>query len=192
MPILIVNTHRIDIGADVPGDTPLLWVLRDNLNLTGTKYGCGMALCGACTVHVDGQPMRSCLTPLSSIKAGARDHHDRGPEGQERRRPCRRPGRSSTCRNAATASRARSWRRPRCSRRTSKPDRRRHRRRRWPATSAAARPTCASARRSRKRRSTSPDGRFAMNPMRMRPPTPPDGCRPPRVPEGDRRRRCRA
>ena len=72
MPTLIVNTRRIDIGADVPGDTPLLWVLRDNLNLTGTKFGCGMALCGACTVHIDGEPTRSCQTPLSSIKAGAR------------------------------------------------------------------------------------------------------------------------
>ena len=72
MPALIVNTHRIEVGTDVPGDTPLLWVLRDNLNLTGTKYGCGMALCGACTVHIDGVPTRSCQTPLSSIKAGAR------------------------------------------------------------------------------------------------------------------------
>jgi len=72
MPILVVNTRRIDIGADVPGDTPLLWVLRDYLNLTGTKYGCGMALCGACTVHIDGEPTRSCQTPLSSIKVGAR------------------------------------------------------------------------------------------------------------------------
>jgi aerobic-type carbon monoxide dehydrogenase small subunit (CoxS/CutS family) len=46
---------------------PLLWVLRDTLNLTGTKFGCGMALCGACTVHVNGQPMRSCSTPVSSV-----------------------------------------------------------------------------------------------------------------------------
>jgi isoquinoline 1-oxidoreductase subunit alpha len=48
-------------------DTPLLWVLRDSLGLTGTKYGCGMALCGACTVHLDGKPIRSCLTPISQI-----------------------------------------------------------------------------------------------------------------------------
>ena len=52
--------------VNVPGETPLLWVLRDELGLTGTKFGCGMALCGACTVHVDGQPLRSCLTPLSA------------------------------------------------------------------------------------------------------------------------------
>jgi len=53
--------------ADVDSDTPLLWVLRDSLNLKGTKYGCGMALCGACTVHVNGVPTRSCVTPISSI-----------------------------------------------------------------------------------------------------------------------------
>jgi isoquinoline 1-oxidoreductase alpha subunit len=53
--------------ADVPPDTPLLWTLRDELGLTGTKYGCGMALCGACTVHVDGQPVRSCITPVSAV-----------------------------------------------------------------------------------------------------------------------------
>ena len=71
MPIFFVNKERIDVAASVPGDTPLLWILRDSLKLTGTKYGCGMALCGACTVHVEGQPARSCQTPLSSIKQGA-------------------------------------------------------------------------------------------------------------------------
>ena len=52
---------------DVSPDTPLLWVLREKLGLTGTKYGCGMALCGACTVHVDGQAVRSCITPISAV-----------------------------------------------------------------------------------------------------------------------------
>jgi isoquinoline 1-oxidoreductase alpha subunit len=52
--------------ADVPGDTPLLWVLRDTLGMTGTKFGCGAALCGACTVHLDGKPVRSCSTPVSA------------------------------------------------------------------------------------------------------------------------------
>jgi isoquinoline 1-oxidoreductase subunit alpha len=56
-------------GIDVDGDTPLLWVLRDVLGLTGTKFGCGLALCGACTVHVDGAATRSCVTPVGSIGA---------------------------------------------------------------------------------------------------------------------------
>jgi len=56
-------------SVDVDGDTPLLWVLRDVLGLTGTKFGCGMALCGACTVHIDGAPTRSCITPIESLGA---------------------------------------------------------------------------------------------------------------------------
>jgi len=70
MPIFFVNQVRVDIAASVPADTPLLWILRDNLNLTGTKYGCGIAQCGACTVHLDGKSVRSCAIPLSAIKAG--------------------------------------------------------------------------------------------------------------------------
>src|SRR5580698_8994209 len=57
------NSHEVEIAAD----TPLLWVLRDKLNMTGTKYGCGMGLCGACTVHLDGEAVRSCQTPVSSV-----------------------------------------------------------------------------------------------------------------------------
>src|SRR5271163_4356366 len=53
--------------VDVPPQMPLLWVLRDSLGMTGTKFGCGMALCGCCTVHVNGQPIRSCVTPVSSL-----------------------------------------------------------------------------------------------------------------------------
>jgi len=53
--------------VDVPGDTPVLWVLRDTVGLTGTKFGCGIAVCGACTVHVDGRQRRACVTPVSSI-----------------------------------------------------------------------------------------------------------------------------
>src|SRR6202521_1849786 len=53
--------------VDVSPDMPLLWVLRDTLNMTGTKFGCGMALCGACTVHIDGEATRSCVTPISSV-----------------------------------------------------------------------------------------------------------------------------
>src|SRR5437879_13682032 len=54
--------------SDQPSDTPLLWVIRDELGLTGTKFGCGLAQCGACTVHVDGQPTRSCVTPVSAVQ----------------------------------------------------------------------------------------------------------------------------
>jgi len=62
----LVNGDPIDFLADP--DTPLLWVIRDHLGLTGTKYGCGMAQCGACTVHVDGVATRSCITPASSVE----------------------------------------------------------------------------------------------------------------------------
>ncbi len=61
-----VNGKAVTANAET--DTPLLWVLRDELGMTGTKFGCGMALCGACTVHVNGQPVRSCQTPLSSVE----------------------------------------------------------------------------------------------------------------------------
>lgn len=57
--------------AEVPGDMPLLWVLRDVLHLTGTKFGCGVAACGACTVHVDGQAVRSCMTPVGTLAGKA-------------------------------------------------------------------------------------------------------------------------
>ena len=57
------NIHNVDVDAD----TPLLWVLRDNLKLTGTKFGCGIAQCGACTVHLGGQPVRSCSFPISAV-----------------------------------------------------------------------------------------------------------------------------
>jgi isoquinoline 1-oxidoreductase alpha subunit len=61
-----LNVNGKAVKADVAPDTPLLWVLRDTLQLTGTKYGCGQALCGACTVHLDGAPVRACMTPVSS------------------------------------------------------------------------------------------------------------------------------
>jgi len=63
--MITLNINGKSTRVDVAPDTPLLWVLRDSLQLTGTKFGCGMALCGACTVHMDGQPIRSCTTPVS-------------------------------------------------------------------------------------------------------------------------------
>ena len=65
--MITLNVNGKRVQADAEADTPLLWVLRDYLNMTGTKFGCGMALCGACTVHVDGQPTRSCTTPASAV-----------------------------------------------------------------------------------------------------------------------------
>jgi isoquinoline 1-oxidoreductase alpha subunit len=66
-----ITVNGIARTVDVDGDTPMLWVLRDVLGMTGTKFGCGMALCGACTIHLDGQPLRSCITPISAV-AGKR------------------------------------------------------------------------------------------------------------------------
>jgi len=62
-----LNVNGKQYNIDAPGDTPLLWALRDRIGLTGTKFGCGMALCGACTVHIDGEAARSCITPISAV-----------------------------------------------------------------------------------------------------------------------------
>lgn len=62
-----LNVNGKDVNLDVEADMPLLWVLRDELGLRGTKYGCGIAACGACTVHVDGEPMRACVLPVSAV-----------------------------------------------------------------------------------------------------------------------------
>ena len=66
-----LNVNGKTVSVDVDRSTPILWALRDNLNMTGTKFGCGMALCGACTVHLDGVAIRSCVTPVSAV-AGKR------------------------------------------------------------------------------------------------------------------------
>jgi isoquinoline 1-oxidoreductase alpha subunit len=66
-----IKVNGVDRSVDVDGDTPLLWVLRDVIGLTGTKFGCGIALCGACTVHLNGTPIRSCMMPVESVGDGA-------------------------------------------------------------------------------------------------------------------------
>ena len=63
-----LNVNGKDVSVDVEADMPLLWVLRDELGLRGTKYGCGIAACGACTVHMDGQPVRACVMPMSALE----------------------------------------------------------------------------------------------------------------------------
>ena len=89
--------------------TPLLWVLREEVGLTGTKFGCGMALCGACTVHVDGRPKRSCVTACGDIGEEAGRHDRRGvARGRRAAARCSKRGSRRTCRNAATANRASS------------------------------------------------------------------------------------
>jgi isoquinoline 1-oxidoreductase alpha subunit len=65
--MISLNVNGKPVQVDAEADTPLLWVLRDYLDMTGTKFGCGMALCGACTVHVDGVATRSCVTPASAV-----------------------------------------------------------------------------------------------------------------------------
>ena len=110
-----LNVNGISHEVDADPDTPLLWVIREQVGLTGTKYGCGIAACGACTVHLDGVATRSCGLPVSAVKADQKIVTIEGlsPDGMAIR--CRRPGSSSTCRNAATASPARSWPPRRCS-----------------------------------------------------------------------------
>ncbi len=67
-----LNINKTKVKIEAEPDTPLLWIIRDEINLKGTKFGCGMALCGACTVHLNGQPIRSCQTPVSSLKKSAK------------------------------------------------------------------------------------------------------------------------
>ena len=121
-------------SVDVPPQMPLLWVLRDVVGLTGTKFGCGMALCGACTVHVNGVAQRSCILPVNAVKGPVTTIEGLSASGDH-------PVQKAWIANNVPG---RSCRRPRCSRelparatRTSM--------RRWAATSAAAGPTRGSA-----------------------------------------------
>jgi aerobic-type carbon monoxide dehydrogenase small subunit (CoxS/CutS family) len=104
---LKVNGKNQQFNGDP--EMPLLWVLRDELDLKGTKYGCGMGLCGACTVHLNGRPIRACLTPVSA----AANKSVTTIEGLVRIR-CKSPGRNSTCRNVVTAKPGKLCRRARC------------------------------------------------------------------------------
>ena len=105
---LTINGKRVQ-AASTP-DTPLLWVLRDELQLTGTKFGCGIGQCGACTVHLEGQAVRSCQTPALGHRRANTSPRSRGSRRTAITRS-RRPGWRNRCPSAATASRARSWRR---------------------------------------------------------------------------------
>ncbi len=107
----VLNDRTTTLDADP--DMPLLWAIREIAGLHGTKFGCGMALCGACTVHLDGEPIRSCVMPLV---AGRRPqgHHHRGRAKHGRPKPCRPHGSSCRSRSADTASPDRSCRRRRC------------------------------------------------------------------------------
>jgi isoquinoline 1-oxidoreductase alpha subunit len=99
-----INGQRHEL--DIEPETPLLWVLRDELGLTGTKYGCGIAECGACTVHLNGEAVRSCQIQISDADgATITTIEGLSPDGSI---PCSGPGSSGTCRNAATANPARS------------------------------------------------------------------------------------
>jgi hypothetical protein len=140
------NTHSVDVDDD----TPLLWVLRDVLGMTGTKFGCGMALCGACTVHIDGSPPVP-ASRRSTALATPKSRQSKRSAPLRRVPRSRRHGSTGRFRNAATANRARSCRLRRCWRAL-------HTRptpismTRCRAISVAAAPMCASARRSNKPR----------------------------------------
>jgi hypothetical protein len=125
---------------------PLLWVLRDILGMTGTKFGCGIAQCGACTVHIDGKPVRSCLLPVGAIGDRAVTTIE-GVGATAAGAKCRRPGSIWKSSSAAIASPVRSCRRRRCSPARPIPMIPISTRR-WREISAAAAPMCASARRS--------------------------------------------
>lgn len=105
---LRINGQEKQFDGD--GEMPLLWYLRDELGLTGTKFGCGIAACGACTVHLDGEAIRSCQTPISAAEnASVTTIEGLDPQGTTR---SRRRGATSRCRSAATANPGRSCRLP--------------------------------------------------------------------------------
>ena len=110
---ITLTVNGVQHPVEVTPGTPLLWVLRDHLGLTGTKFGCGVAQCGACTVHVNGLPRRACVTPIEAVANGEVTTIEgvAGPEADA----IRTPGKRSTCHSAAIVNRVRSCRRSRCS-----------------------------------------------------------------------------
>ena len=111
-----MTTFRINgraVTVDVDEDTPLLWVIRDVVGLTGTKFGCGIGMCGACTVHVGGRPTRSCITPVGYVADAEVTTRSKGSIQRDSTR-CRRRGSPFRCHNAATANPGRSCRRRHC------------------------------------------------------------------------------
>ena len=102
---ITITVNGQDHSIDVEPDTPLLWAIRDTLGLTGTKFGCGIAECGACTVHVNGRAVRSCTFPVSAAEA-RRSPRSKVWPGTARSTGCSRHGSIIRCRSAATASRA--------------------------------------------------------------------------------------
>ena len=145
---LTINGRAHTVGDDVDPQTPLLWVLRDTLGLVGTKYGCGVGQCSACTVHLNGAPIQSCQVPASAA-VGAADHDDRGPRAAGRGADGRaasldRGGRRAVRLLPSRADHARDG----AARTHAAADRRRRSTRTWPRTFAAAAPTRAFARRS--------------------------------------------
>ena len=107
-----ISVNGQPFGTEADADTPLLWVLRDEVNLKGTKFGCGIGMCGACTVHVDGRAMRSCITPISAVSGCAiTTIEGLSPDGAH---PLQQVGLPRRRRSAAIASLARSCRRPPC------------------------------------------------------------------------------
>ena len=108
-----IHVNGTDHEVDADADTPLLWVLRDTLNMTGTKFGCGVAQCGACTVHADGAAIRSCQLPLERVGTLAITTIE-GIGETDMANACSTSGCRSMYRNAVTAREDRSWQRPRC------------------------------------------------------------------------------
>jgi isoquinoline 1-oxidoreductase subunit alpha len=110
MTAFMINGHAVSVAVEP--DAPLLWVIREHLKLTGTKFGCGIAQCGACTVHIEGEAQRSCILPVSRIEG----KHVTTIEGLSADPviPCKRLGSPSRCPNADTANPARLCRRQLC------------------------------------------------------------------------------